>query len=361
MTITAHRVEQAIAAARPVDYWAATLHFTGSIKNAAEYVKRFQAEFDAQGLGQALENAKFTGTSIIVLAVDPRLGDGELWVGLTVPAKFAVKAPLEVHDLHFDDAVSYLHVGPYEEIGRVHDSVRARAAASTASAGGEHWPVVLLPLNDPQRVQPQAIQTEVIIPLHKGVKGGPVKGGATTASVADAHAQRVELAVRSAAPMSANLVTQSFKGTGQDIDRFLKEFMAHVAEQRLGEHLSEPQPVPWAILHGDPQKGAVPIDLAFPIAANTQVKEPLKAQRFTLPSAAKYLHVGDYREIAAVHRTLAARATAAKAGAASGGDEAGYPVVLRLVTDPKKAKSPAEIETEVIVPLTTGAKYAASA
>ncbi len=130
--VTTADMSRVFERATRVSQWAVVQDVTGSIIDVGKFLADFQAAFSKQGLDSSL--AGFDPRGIIVLYSDPR-GDPatRMSVGLTVPAPLPVRPPLRVHRLHFDNAVSVPHTGPFEELGRLHEQL----VAYSRSAGGQ--------------------------------------------------------------------------------------------------------------------------------------------------------------------------------------------------------------------------------
>lgn len=76
----------------------------------------------SQKLDDALEGVD--PQSILILHEDPAgNNNARMSVGLSVPTRMAVRAPLKVERLRFARAARVRHTGPYEELGKIHSSV----------------------------------------------------------------------------------------------------------------------------------------------------------------------------------------------------------------------------------------------
>lgn len=154
-------------------------------------------------------------------------------------------------------------------------------------------------------------------------------------------------AVMNAKPVSWLLVTQTFYGTMGQTDAFLATFMNEITAQRLGPSLVGPEVKPLEILHDNPDEmGTIDIELAFPIRPGVTVAPPLVLRPLSFPKAVFYTHQGDYSQLSGVH----ARIDRSVQNVAPTYRTA-WPVVLRLLTDPRAVSSPTLIKTEMIVPL----------
>jgi effector-binding domain-containing protein len=314
-----------------VAYWAVVKDVTGSIYDTARFLSDFQNDFAQQKLDVFLE--RFEPRAILVLAHDPRGAPAStMAVGLTVAGPLAVQKPLRLYHVQFESAVTYKHTGPYEELGRVFDEMQAFQSDSKL-----RWPCILHPLNDPRRVPPNEIETELVVAL-------------APAQLASDEQHRIDIAVQDSKPFAQQVVSQTFHGSMDDMDQFLKEFMGSINAQNLGERLAGAKPVPLAILHDDPEENKeIRLELTFPVIPNTAAGTPLQVRSISLSSAASYMHTGSFERLGSVHGALVERAI--QVGRGKAGERLGWPVVLRLLTDPKKVSSDAELRTELIVPL----------
>jgi hypothetical protein len=158
------------AAQKPakVALWALTQEFTGSFETMPKQFDEFNKEFETQKLAS---NFKTRPTSVIILHEDPT-GKSEFRfsLGLEVPRRFEVKTPLKIEQLEKPEAVRFTHVGPYQRLKAVHDAIEVNlkksryANAAPGSVRKADWPVVMRLLNDPRKVQPAQLRTEIIVP-----------------------------------------------------------------------------------------------------------------------------------------------------------------------------------------------------
>ncbi len=80
------------------------------------------------------------------------------------------------------------------------------------------------------------------------------------------------------------------------------------------------------------------------------VKEPLMLETFTRERTARVTHVGPYRDLGNIRNALIkqAQSSAASAKSATGGGAA-FPVIARLLNDPRKVQE-RDRRTELIIP-----------
>jgi DNA gyrase inhibitor GyrI len=337
-------VTEAVAQAGPVSFWAVVQEFTGSFQEVNEFLAIFTKEFSSQKLDASL--LSFDSKSVLILREDPSTTPKiRMAIGLTVPAILSVREPLKIERVQFGNAVCYTHVGPYEELGKVHGSIveeLQRAPRSSQRAEQRAgWPVILVLLNDPKLVQPDEIQTEVVVPVEE-----------QAGSLGAHELGPIRKAVQDAQPVSYLLVAQAFDGAVTQLGDFLRTFMSEFSAQGLDESLPGPSVVPLAILHSDPASDkTTKIEIGFPVKEKPEVKEPLAVREFELKKAVVYTHYGDFSRLFQVHEEIT-RAVPRELTTRNGRKpETGWPVALRLCTDPSKVNSPAEIKTDIIVPI----------
>src|SRR5690606_20850873 len=95
---------------------------------------------------------------------DPR-GKGEvpLAVGLTVPGPVRPAEPLVLERVFEPAAVKYTHVGPYEDLDQVYEEITKALPEGTSP----RFPVWMCLVNDPRRVDPALIQTDLVVPVQR--------------------------------------------------------------------------------------------------------------------------------------------------------------------------------------------------
>jgi effector-binding domain-containing protein len=336
-------IQSEVAEAKPLSSWAVVQEVNGSLDKVDGYLAAFMKELSSQDLDASLES--FDPTAVLILYEDPgSKREVRMAVGLTAPARLRVREPLKAVRLRAERAVRHVHVGPYEQLGRVHAAVASSLSRQAAGGGRTGWPVVLRLLNDPRLVKPEAIRTEMIVPVEAPSRRG----------LGQAEVTAIQKAVREARPLSIWMVSQSFEGSVTETGDFLRRFMREFESQGLGASLGGPEVRPLAILHGNPdQQKSIKIEIGFQVKDRIQVKAPLSVRQFQSKRVAAYTHQGEYGELAGVYAQI--EQTARKL-APAGGKGAGpfWPVALRLLTDPAKAQSPKDIRTEMLVPLDPG-------
>lgn len=141
-------------------YWYAYMDFTGPYTNMEKEINTFMGEFFKQGLIPA-------GPAVSAYYNSPReVKPEELkWAfGFTVPKDVVVKEPLKLVEVKGVEAVVYLHVGSYDKLSE---------AAGIALKFVEDnryeivWPTYEFYLNNPDQVAPEALETQLVIPVKK--------------------------------------------------------------------------------------------------------------------------------------------------------------------------------------------------
>jgi effector-binding domain-containing protein len=181
-----------------------------------------------------------------------------------------------------------------------------------------------------------------------------------SASAQDARMQGTQLpprevkSVQSAAmhptPTALYAVTEDFDGNFENVDAL----MARFTEEAKRQGLPNSNPVGVLLVYEDPTgKSQFRMGVGITLARKVAVKEPLKATEMR-STAVRATHVGSYEQLGQVYgviqNTLKEQRPQAK-GAAGMPRESGWPVVLRLLTDPKKVRAAGDIRTEMIVPV----------
>jgi effector-binding domain-containing protein len=141
-------------------FWCAYMDFTGPYDNMEKEINTFMGEFFKQGLIPA-------GPAVSAYYNSPRKAKPEdlKWAfGFTVAKDTVVKEPLKLVEVKDAEAVVYLHVGPYDKL-----SEAAEIAMKFVEANGYEiiWPTFDLYLNNPDRVAPEALETQLVLRVEK--------------------------------------------------------------------------------------------------------------------------------------------------------------------------------------------------
>jgi hypothetical protein len=158
-------VRAAVGKASPVSFWAVTQDFDGNFDS----VDAHMATFKQQAIAQKIPNANPVG--ILVLHEDPTgKSRFRMSVGVALSQRVDVKAPLKVEQMSFSRAVRYMNVGPYDRLKAVGpgiEKILKEPPPGKARGRGRNvrWPVVLKLIDDPKKVNPKQLKTELIMPI----------------------------------------------------------------------------------------------------------------------------------------------------------------------------------------------------
>ena len=137
-----------------------TMEFTGGFASVQEHMAQFQREWEKQKPLPAGSAAKPTG--VLILEEDPTGKEQfRMSVGSTVPSAVKVSEPLKVREVKFPGAVTYTHVGPYQQLANVYHGIDKVRPAS--------FPVVMKLLQSPtgatRATATSQIRTQLIVPV----------------------------------------------------------------------------------------------------------------------------------------------------------------------------------------------------
>lgn len=140
--------------------WYAYMEFTGPYTDMQKQINTFIAEFFGQGLTPA-------GPSLGLYFNSPQeVKPEELkWAfGFIVIPECTPKEPIKKMELKKQQAVVYLHKGPYANLSKSYE-----IAWKFIKDNGYKviWPVYDKYLNNPMEVAPENLETEIVIPVEK--------------------------------------------------------------------------------------------------------------------------------------------------------------------------------------------------
>ena len=141
-------------------FWYAYMEFGGPFDQMEKSIQKFMGEFFKQGLAPA-------GPFLGVYFNDPRKVKPEelKWnIGFPMSKDAKVEAPLKKAEFKHKTAAVYLHIGPYENMGKAYDKIFKYAENNGYKIV---WPVYDKYLNNPMQVKPEELKTEMIIPVEK--------------------------------------------------------------------------------------------------------------------------------------------------------------------------------------------------
>lgn len=167
-----NNIRAAVAKARAVSMLAVTMEFADSFESVGGHLDALLKEVASQKIGTSLK--AFKSTAILILHEDPTgKQKSRMSIGLIVPSRLQVKAPLKIEEVKFSKAVRHTHIGPYEQLEKVHHEVELslKQPSTRKAAKAEQttsWPVVMLLRDDPKKVGRDKVRNELIIPLKSG-------------------------------------------------------------------------------------------------------------------------------------------------------------------------------------------------
>jgi DNA gyrase inhibitor GyrI len=157
-------IRTAAAKPGPVSYLIVKQDFTGDFETIHVNLDKFMKEFQDQKLDTSL--GKATPTALLIFKDNPdEKKQFDYAIGLTVPGKLKVKAPLSVESLRFPAAVKVTHIGQrYQQLGLVYKNIHS-SRAEKAPKEPARFPVVVELLNDPARVPYDQVKTRMVVPV----------------------------------------------------------------------------------------------------------------------------------------------------------------------------------------------------
>lgn len=164
--------------------------------------------------------------------------------------------------------------------------------------------------------------------------------------------QNVRAAVTKLTPTSFWAVTQDFEGNFENVDAL----MARFEQEARRQNIPNANPTGILVLYEDPTgKSTFRMAVGITLTQKVNVKEPLKVSRLAFSESARYRNVGPYQRLGPAFRGIETALrerpqVKGAAAAAAAPRNASWPVVLRLLSDPKKVP-PEQRQTELIVPV----------
>ena len=157
-------IRRAAATPAPVTYLIVKEDFSGDFESIRSNIGKFMKDFEEQNLGEAV--AKTTPTALLVVKDNPdEKKQFSYSIGLTIPQRVKVKAPLSIASLRYAAAVKVTHKGEnYQQLGLIYKDV-AGLQAKKGAARAARFPVVLELLNDPARVPHGEVTTRMVVPV----------------------------------------------------------------------------------------------------------------------------------------------------------------------------------------------------
>ena len=153
-----------VAAAEAVRLSVAVVEFEGAFteQNVQARITSVLNELIRQKLDWSFE--AFPPKPVVILYGDPTgKQQVRMAIGMSVPPKMEVKAPLKLEKVEFRKAVRHVHMGPHKELGSVYNQIAETLRKDRK--GSASWPVVLQILDDPTRVKADQVRTLMNVPV----------------------------------------------------------------------------------------------------------------------------------------------------------------------------------------------------
>lgn len=150
--------EQTPAVKEVEGFWYGYMEFKGSYAKMEKEIQNFMNEFFKQGLIPA-------GTAVSVYFNSPdEVKEEDLsWAfGFVITKETTVKEPIKKMEFEKQKAVVYLHKGPYDNLPKSYDTVWKFIKDKEYKIT---WPVYDRYLNNPMQVEPEKLETEIVVPI----------------------------------------------------------------------------------------------------------------------------------------------------------------------------------------------------
>lgn len=190
----------------------------------------------------------------------------------------------------------------------------------------------------------------------------PIRAAAPAVSAQELR--EIRNAVAQARAVNIWMVGLDFTGPVSDAGEYLRALTDEMEKQGLGTQVGAAKLDAYLVLHEDPDlkaeslrrestpaptAGGVPIQLtvALGVPRKLKVEAPLRMLRLQFSRAVAHVHTGPYEQLGHVYGAIrdAARARATETR------QAGFPVALRLISDPLRTTQRNAIKTELLAPL----------
>jgi len=164
---------------------------------------------------------------------------------------------------------------------------------------------------------------------------------ATELKLQPAQLRNIRVAASRLVAFNGWAVVQEFTGNFESVAKSYDEFSNNFKEQKIQAAPNQPAIL---ILLDDPNSGNFHYLVGYQVASKIEPKAPLKLRQMEHPSSVRFTHVGAYEQLGNVHAGLSASVKEFHK------KETTFPVVLRLLNDPRKVP-PAQRKTEIVVPV----------
>ncbi|VAW99918.1 hypothetical protein MNBD_GAMMA22-1923 [hydrothermal vent metagenome] len=312
--------------------WVISQKFKGNLKQMKQFIQKVESEIARQGLSDSIIPGFKTGAYVTLYQDPDSKPTIKLDVGLRVKGPVKVKKPLKLNQITHKKAAKVSYKGAYSGLAKMHSQLKIIANEGVTKYKTK-WPINLIFITDPNTTKSSANYiTEMIVPLK------PVK----TRSLTRRQITEIQEATRSKKKIKYSLVVQKFSGSMDQIELYLKQFMVQLSKQGIDKLISTTSR-PIVILDGNPDENKkIKMLIGFQINKEVKVKKPLKIKKIKYKKAIQYTHSGEYRELSEIYK---------RAVKGLKHDMKSKPVMLRLLTNPRWAKTSKDIKVEIIVPL----------
>ena len=150
--------EQTPAVKEVEGFWYGYMEFKGSYTKMEKEIQNFMNEFFKQGLIPA-------GTAVSAYFNSPdEVKEEDLrWAfGFVITKDAAVKEPIKKMEFKKQKAVVYLHKGPYDSLPKSYEMIWKLIKDNEYQVT---WPVYDRYLNNPMQVEPEKLETEIVVPI----------------------------------------------------------------------------------------------------------------------------------------------------------------------------------------------------
>ncbi len=322
----------AVDQAKRTSDWVVSQRFKGNLNQMKQFIQKVESEIKRQGLSESIIAGFKTGAYVTIYEDPDSKPIIKFDVGLRVDGPIKVKKPLKIKNIVHQKAAKVNYRGPYSGLAKMHSQLKIVANEGITKYKTK-WPVNLIFITDPNTTKSSAnYVTELIVPL-KPIKTQPL----TRFQIND-----IEEASRNKKKVKYNLVVQKFSGSMDQIELYLKQFMSQLSKQGVDKQISITSR-PIVILEGNPDKEKkLKMQIGFPIKKDVAVKKPLKIKKIKYKKAIQYTHSGEYSDLSKIYKRVIKGLKH---------DMKSKPVMLRLLTNPRWAKTSKDIKVEIIVPL----------
>jgi hypothetical protein len=174
-------------------------------------------------------------------------------------------------------------------------------------------------------------------------------GKPEAAQVPGVEMKAIQEAIANPRPATVQVVLMQFTGTFDDLPRRFEEFTKAFEEQGFSKQKLASNPTGVYVVYEDPEgKSTYRLGVGVQVPSKLDVKEPLRAETLQTKTAVRVTHEGPYKNLGNV-RNAVVRASEGAGAKALAGRKSGFPIVARLLNDPRKIPENRR-RTELIIP-----------